>query len=162
MRNFQIVSHASTQWEEGEIAGLLWEVVQDRKMSHPFPVPHWLSVSSLIHGNHCITRRSTGNKTNFHTHFQLPPPICHFLSILYLFIWNGNIATFLVCWIPDALPESSVMVPTSPMHISTHIRRLISNFGYFLNKTSQTQKKFELFLTVYSWVKEESSLGWGD
>lgn len=141
---------------------LLWEVVQDRIMSHSFSVSHWLSDSSLIHGKHCITRRSTGNKTNFHTHFQLPPPICHFLSILYLFIWNGNIATFLVCCIPDALPESSVMVPTSPMHISTHVRGITSISGYFLNKTFWIQKKFELPLSVYSWSKEESSLEWGD
>lgn len=35
-------------------------------------------------------------------------------------------------------------------------------FGYFLIKISQIQKKLELASSVYSWLKEESSLGWGD
>lgn len=39
---------------------------------------------------------------------------------------------------------------------------LTSVFGYFLNKTSQIQNKFELALSAYSWLKAESSLGGRD
>lgn len=122
-------------------------------MPQSFSVSHWLSDSSLTHGNHCITRRSTGNKTSFHTHFQLPPQICHFLSILYLFIWNGNIATFLVCCIPDALPKHRVMAPTSPMHISNHIRELTSIFGYFFKQNFTNSEELWISLVCIQLVK---------
>lgn len=89
-------------------------------MSCSFSVSHWLSDSSLTHSNHCITRRSTGNKTNFHTHFQLPPSICHFLSILYFVYLKWEHCNIPICCIPDALPEDRVMFLLHHAHQHPH------------------------------------------